>query len=156
MSSQYDICKFIFFRRENCLQGKVISFLFSSTPCAGHDGSEFPSHILSQFHFNHLRVTDYGTLGLRSIEMGLNEIKTCLHIQLKSALLFVRKLQSQSTKMSDACSEILHVCARPSDITDMMFVQNFTPQKCVLCDIFFLRINRVNASNINDFGIFWL
>ena len=57
-----------------------------------------------------------------SIEMGLNEIekKTCLHIQLKSALLFARKLksssvQSQSAKLSDASSEILHVCARPSD-----------------------------------------
>ena len=49
---------------------------------------------------------------------------------------------------------------------DMIFVQNFTqpdfqaksftPQKCVICDSFFLRINSVNASNINNLGIFWL
>ena len=31
--------------------------------------------------------------------------------------------------------------------------KNFTPQKCVNCDIF-SRINSVNASNINNLGIF--
>jgi len=49
---------------------------------------------------------------------------------------------------------------------DMEFVKNFThpdfqaksftPQKCVICDSFFSQINSVNASNINNFGIFWL
>ena len=49
---------------------------------------------------------------------------------------------------------------------DMEFVKNFThpdfqaksftPQKCVICDSFFSQINSVNASNINNLGIFWL
>ena len=48
---------------------------------------------------------------------------------------------------------------------DMKFVKNFTrpdfqaksftPQKCVICNIS-SQINSVNASNINNFGIFWL
>ena len=33
--------------------------------------------------------------------------------------------------------------------------KSFTPQKCVICDSF-SRINSVNASNINNLGIFWL
>ena len=32
--------------------------------------------------------------------------------------------------------------------------KSFTPQKCVICDIFFSQINSVNASNINNLGIF--
>ena len=50
-----------------------------------------------------------------------------------------------------------------SEEPDMIFVQNstqpdfqfytsFTPQKCVICDIF-SQINSVNASNINNLGI---
>ena len=48
---------------------------------------------------------------------------------------------------------------------DMIFVKNFTQpdfqaknftlRKWVICDIFFLQINSVNASNINNLGIFW-
>ena len=55
---------------------------------------------------------------------------------------------------------------RESHTANMIFVQNltlpdfqaknFTPQKCVICDVFFSRINRVNASNINNLDIFWL
>ena len=51
-----------------------------------------------------------------------------------------------------------------NDYADMIFVQNFlppdfqakyfTPEKCLGCDIF-SRINRVNASYINNSGIFW-
>ena len=51
-------------------------------------------------------------------------------------------------------------------LPDMEFVKNFThqdvqaksftPQKCVICDSFFSQINSVNASNINNLGIFWL
>ena len=49
--------------------------------------------------------------------------------------------------------------------SDMIFVQNFTlpdfqvkkftPEKCAICDIFLANLEHLNASILNNLGIFW-
>ena len=86
-------------------------------------------------------------------------------VQKTKILTIIRTLCRKNKKMT--CSILFYVgVVSVNSFSNMEFVKNFThpdfqaksftPQKCVICDIFFSQINSVNASNINNLGIFWL